>query len=172
MKAYLLLITCLVALTSGKVYSQVFEVPEHYDFKVAADYKAHEKNVIDAANWLKSVPLNEQKPQRKKVSAFVLLWINGSPTVMVEITPIIMNFEDKNNGMLVLFMALSAKYVLENEYSKDMRAKHKYALREMMAVYNLGVGIKKDKRMDKLIKSDSDGKLDEWLSEIMYGETN
>jgi hypothetical protein len=76
-----------------------------------------------------------------------------------------MDFEKKNPGMLVLYMACSAQYVLENDYSKDMRAKHRSALRDMMAVYKAGTGITKDKKMEKLIKSDEDGKIDEWLSE-------
>ncbi len=63
-----------------------------------------------------------------------------------------MDFDKKNAGMLALYMACSAKYVLENDYSKDMRAKHKAALRDMIRVYKTGKGIEKDKKMDKLIK--------------------
>jgi hypothetical protein len=69
-------------------------------------------------------------------------------------------------------MASCAKYVLENDYSKDMRAKHRAALRDMMTVYNSGNGIKKDKKMEKLIKSDADGKLDEWLEENLKVNKN
>jgi hypothetical protein len=76
-----------------------------------------------------------------------------------------MDFEKKNEGMLVLYMAGSARYVLENNYSKDMRSKHKAALRDMINVYKTGTGINKDKKMEKLIKSDDEGKLDEWLAE-------
>jgi len=35
----------------------------------------------------------------------------------------------------------------------------------MIGVYKSGKGIKKDKKMEKLIKSNEDDKLDEWLSE-------
>lgn len=76
-----------------------------------------------------------------------------------------MDFEKKNEGMLLLYMAFSAKYVLENNYSKNMRAKQKAALSDMILVYKSGKGIHKDKKMEKLIKSDEEGKLDEWLEE-------
>ena len=123
--------------------------------------------MIAAANWLVAVPLNEQTSKRKEVNAFILKWVNGSPTVNVEINPTIMDFENKNTGMLVIYMAQSAKYVLENNYSKDMRAKHKAALAAMISVYKSGKGIKKDKQMEKLIKTDEEGKLDAWMDKNM-----
>ena len=60
---------------------------------------------------------------------------------------------------------LLQKYVLENNYSTDMRAKHKEALHDMIKVYQSGKGIQKDKKMEKLIKADEEGKLDDWLSD-------
>ena len=76
-----------------------------------------------------------------------------------------MDFDKKNKGMMTLFMASSAKYVLENNYSTDVRAKQKAALHDMITVYKRGQGIKKDKKMEKLIKSDEEGKIDQWLAE-------
>jgi hypothetical protein len=74
--------------------------------------------------------------------------------------------------MLLLYMAFSAKYVLENNYSKDMRAKHKAAIQDMISVYQSGKGIKKDKKMEKLIKSNEEGKLDDWLNENLKVNMN
>lgn len=165
MKASCLFLVSLLILTAKDLYSQDFEVPKGYTLKVAADYAPYEKDIINAAKWLTATPLYEQEQKRKEVSAFVVTWINGSPTVNVELNSIIMDFDKKNEGMLVLFMAGSAKYVLENNYSKDMRAKHRDALRVMIHVYKSGNGIKKDKKMEKLIKSDEAGKIDEWLAE-------
>jgi hypothetical protein len=165
MKRTKLFLLANLILVSTFVLGQNFEVPANYQFNTKDDYSRYEKDIIDATKWLQSTPFNEQKEKRQEVSAFVIKWINGSPTVNVEINPTIMDFEEKNQGMLALYMAGSAKYVLENNYSKDMRAKHKAALKGMIAVYKSGKGIKKDKKMEKLIKSDEDGKLDEWLAE-------
>lgn len=167
----LLLIGCLLLITKN-LYSQDFEVPKNYNFKVAADYAPYEKKIIEATKWLKETAFNDKAELRKEVSAFVVTWINGSPTVNVEINPIIMDFNKKNEGMLVLFMASCATYVLENNYSKDMRAKHRAALRDMISVYKSGKGIRKDKKMDKLIKSDEEGKIDEWLAENLKINSN
>jgi hypothetical protein len=165
MKKINLILVSLLILFCSNLFSQNFEVPDNYKFKKAEDYAKYEKDIIEAARWLKETPFNEQIAKRKEVSAFVVTWINGSPTVNVEINANILDFDKKNAGMLVLFMASCAKYVLENDYSKDMRAKHKAALHDMIDVYKTGIGIKKDKKMDKLIKSDEDGKLDEWVEE-------
>ncbi len=163
MKPVKLFLICFVLLNAGLVKSQTFEVPKSYEFKSADDYTNYEEDVIAAANWLIATPLNEQPKKRKEVSAFIFQWVSGSPTVNVEINETIMEFDKKNAGMLALYMACSAKYVLEHDYSKDMRAKHKAALREMIKVYKSGKGIEKDKKMDKLVKSDESGKIDEWL---------
>ena len=167
------IVSLLVAILffANSAVCQEFNVPSNYQFESKEDYSKYEKDIINAAKWLVVTPLNEQQEKRKEVSAFAVKWINGSPTVNVEINPTIMDFDKKNPGMLALFMACSAKFVLENNYSNDMRAKHKAALRDMISVYKSGKGIRKDKKMEKLIKSDEEGKLDEWLAEnLKIGE--
>jgi hypothetical protein len=162
-----------LSLSISTVFCQDFNVPGNYQFDSKEDYSKYEKDIISAAKWLVSTPLNEQQDKRKEISAFVIRWINGSPTVNVEITPTLMDFEKKNPGMMVIYMASSARYVLENNYSTDMRAKQKAALHDMISVYKSGKGIQKDKKMEKLIRSDEEGKLDDWMADNMkIGETN
>jgi len=163
-KTITLLIVCL-GICCNNLYSQAYQVPENYVLKVAADYSKYEQAVIGAAKWLKETPFDEQAEKRKAISQFVLSWINGSPTVDVELNETILDFNKKNEGMLIVFMSACARYVLENNYSKDMRAKHRAALRDVIAVYKSGNGIKKDKKIEKLIKSEEAGKLDEWIDE-------
>ena len=79
-------------LVAFSVKAQDFTVPADYKLEVAADYARYEKDIIAAANWLRAVPLNEQETKRREVSAFVLLWINCSPTVNVEINATVMDF--------------------------------------------------------------------------------
>jgi hypothetical protein len=161
------LFLCLVTLS----FAQDFEMPEDFVVVEKEDYTKYEQKIIEASKWLQAVPFNEQRNKREQVSYFVVKWVNGSPTVTVEIMPIIMDFNSKNNGMLVLYMAACSQYVLENNYSTDVRAKHKAALNAMMNVYQRGKGIKKDKKMDKLIKATAEGKMDEWLEQNMKMKT-
>src|SRR5687767_12459879 len=92
-------------LNAPALNGQNFEVPENYYFNSKEDYARYEKDIVAAAKWLHVTPFNEQKEKRKEVSAFVVKWINGSPTVNVEINPTIMDFEEKKPGMLDLYMA-------------------------------------------------------------------
>jgi hypothetical protein len=160
---------CLLLMRSGfcPILAQDFDIPPGYEFKNKDDYRKYEKEVVRAAQWLVAVPFNEQVEKRKQVSRFVVTWINGSPTVNVEINPTIMDFEKTNPGMLVVYMAGCARYVLENNYSRDMRAKHKAALKGMMDIYQKGKGIARDRKMERLIKSEADGKMDKWLDDYL-----
>jgi hypothetical protein len=165
MKFSKLFVLNLLLLFQTTLYAQTFEVPKNYELKVAADYSKYEKDVIDASKWLKATPLNEQAEKRKEVSKFIFEWVQGSPTVNVEFYGILMDFEKKNPGMLAIYMASSSKYALENNYSKNNPEKYKAALLDMIYVYKGGNGITKDKKMEKLIKSVENGKIDEWIAE-------
>jgi hypothetical protein len=163
MRISTIVLACLSLFITKTTFCQDYNVPVNYQLNSKEDYSKYEKDIISASKWLLATPLNEQPEKHREVSTFVVRWVSGSPTVNVEINPIIMDFEDKNPGMLALYMASSAKYVLENNYSTDMRAKQKSALHDMISVYQAGNGIKKDKKMEKLIDSDKNGKMDEWL---------
>jgi len=143
--------------------AQSFEVPKGYDFKSPEDYARYEKDIIEAAKWLKATPFNQEADKRKDVSAFVVVWLTGSSNVSVTLESWLLDFEKKNDGMMVLFMASYSKWVLENSYSKDAVAAKKAALKDMMDVYKAGVGIKKDKKMENMIKANDENKLDEWI---------
>ena len=165
MKTISLFLVSILIFYGEKLYSQGYEVPKGYELKVAADYAKYEKDIIGAAKWLKVTPTDEQVEKRKEVEKFVAVWILGSPTVNVEFYPIIMDFKAKNNCMFILYMACAAQYVLENNYSKDNQTKWKAALHDMINVYKSGKGINKDKKMEKLIKADEEGKIDQWIAD-------
>lgn len=159
--AAIFLLVC--TLFVSKTYSQEFEVPKDYKLVAKEDYAPYEKDVIAAAKWLESASFNTESDKYAEVAEFVIKWISGSPTVNVNIYPVVMDLDKKNKGMLVLYMAAAAKYSLENSYSKDMKAQQKAALLSMINAYKTANGIKKDKQMDKIVKANDDGKLDEWV---------
>jgi hypothetical protein len=166
MKLFGLLLTLFIYTLPLQSNAQEFEVP-NYLLRVKEDYAKYEKDVVAAAKWLLEKPVDEQTFKRKEVSAFVVEWVDGSPTVNCEITPIILEFEKKNDGMLVMYMAATAQYVLENNYTKALRPKHLFAIETLITFYNKNKRIKKDKKMEKLIKAKEDGKLNEWMDENM-----
>lgn len=55
-------------LISLNLQAQSYEVPKDYVLKVAEDYKRYESDIIQAANWLKATPLDEQEEKRQNVA--------------------------------------------------------------------------------------------------------
>ncbi len=61
-------------------------------------------------------------------------------------------------------MAGWTKYSLENNYSNDVLQGNIAGIRSAINIYSKG-GLKKDKKMDRLIKLDENDELDKWVSE-------
>ena len=57
------------------------------------------------------------------------------------------------------------KYCLENNYSKDNLKGNLAGIRSAIKVYKLGVGLKKDKEMQKLIDLEDKGELEKWVND-------
>src|SRR5215470_5301572 len=108
MKVPAIALSFVFTLSISAAFCQDFSVPENYQFDSKDDYSKYEKDIISAAKWLVGTPLDEQQDKRKQISAFVIKWVSGSPTVNTEINPTIMDFEKKNPGMIVIYMASSA----------------------------------------------------------------
>lgn len=159
-------IILLSILLTTSTFAQDFRVPAG-QIKFKEDYSEYEKDIIAADKWLVKTPFDEQPERRQQVNQFIFDWVNGSPTVFCEITPVILDFQKKNPGMLLIYMGSVARYVLEHNYSNDTIPKQKAALQDMITVYKSGKGIKKDKKMEKLIKAMDEGKLEEWIGENM-----
>src|SRR5256885_4884307 len=123
-----LIIILICSCSFIRISAQEFELPAGYQFKTRLDYKQYEKDVINASKWLQGTPFNEQVSKRKDISTFVASWVNGNPVLHVEISPAIIEFEKRNPGMLVLYLAGNARFVLENNNSKDKQAGQKAAL--------------------------------------------
>jgi hypothetical protein len=167
MKKITLLLSIMAACFSLSAQEEPdFEVPTDPVLVKTEDYAPYEKDIITAAKWLEAVPIDKQLPKRKDASAFVVKWILGSPTVTVTLYSTVSDFDKKNKGFLVLYMAAAARYVLENNYSKDEKETTRQGLKALIRVYKKeGSGVSKDKKMEKLVKADDEGKLDEWMKD-------
>jgi hypothetical protein len=163
MKKLFPLLMCLFL--SVGAFSQTFEVPEDYKLVAKEDYAPYEKDIIAASKWLVATPLKEHEYKRKEVLRFVVSWVMGSPTVTCDITAIVMDFDKKNAGMLGIYMAGVSRYVLEHNYSKDSKANARAGLIDVLTVYKNNADVKKDKKMEKLIKAYDDGNIDDWMLE-------
>jgi len=165
-KQFLLAAFALVLLNTVKLRAQTnFEVPAGIEFTVKEDYAKHEANVIAASKWLEENDLDKELQKRKEVSAFVMKWIMGSPTVNVSLTPQLMKVYGKNSNLLVIYMGSYTRFYLENKSTATSPAATKAGLISMMNVYKKGIEITKNKEMEKVIKAADDNKLDDYITD-------
>lgn len=159
------LLTCTLAFNSSVLAQTKFNVPENYELNVKEDYVRYEADIIAAAKWLEEIDLDKDEAKRKEVSAFVMKWIIGSPSVSVELNEKIMKLYGKNASILINYMAAYSAYWLQNKSSATKPAAIKAGLTSMMKVYKKDIEIKKNKDMDKLIKLTEENKLDDYIVE-------
>ena len=154
----------LVSITNVLAQSS-FEVPANVELNVKEDYTAYEPAIIAATNWLESNPLDRDAAKRKEVSAFVMKWILGSPTVSVSLTEQLQKLYEKNLPLLMIYMGSYTRHFLENKNTATAFSGTKAGLIAMMTVYKKGIEIKKNKEMEKLIRIADENKLDEYINE-------
>lgn len=124
-----------------------------------------EKRVLATINWLESTPLDQEEDKRKSQYALLTAWIINSPTVTIEVNSKTLTFNKKNDNLLMFYMAGWSRYALLNHYSKDVVQGNLAGIRMAMGIYKKGVGVKKDKEMEKLIKLEENGELEKWVKD-------
>ncbi|HZX57597.1 MAG TPA: hypothetical protein VFE54_02685 [Mucilaginibacter sp.] len=160
-KLFFASILCLLA-TTFIASAQTSPVPEHYVFSAKEDYAKYNDNIIKTIDWLQQSPWSQPLDNRKPANAFLMAWLTGTPDVSISIGSSLTKLVDKNPEMLIIFMGGYTKYALQhkNDFNKDLA--NAAGLRAMIDKYTNDPARKKDSAMEKLIKIDKDGKLDEW----------
>lgn len=145
--------------------AQEFEVPKDYSFKQKDDYSKYESDVLKGIDWLLQTPINGQLQKRKEANTFITKWLQGSPTVSIDINPGIVNFIKPNPDLLMIFMCGWTKYSLENkDYNNKIKGNQK-GVEAVIEFYTKNKeNLKKDKNVEKYIKLNQKGKLEDYIS--------
>ncbi|HEY8970032.1 MAG TPA: hypothetical protein VIM64_13090 [Puia sp.] len=134
--------------------------------KTKEEYTASEPSVINTVNWLEDTPLDQEADKRQAQSMLLVAWLTNAPEVTVVMDEKMMPFVKKGSEVLmVIFMGGWTKYCLQNNYSKDPVQCNLAGIRSAIKVYKKGVGLKKNKEMDKLIVLDDKGELEQWVKD-------
>jgi hypothetical protein len=129
------------------------------------EFISSEKKVLATINWLENTPLDQDKKKHKEQYALLTAWITNSPTVTIELNANVLTFSKKNSELIMFFMAGWTKYSLENNYSKDIPKGSIAGLHSAINIYKKGVGLKKDKEMEKLVQLEEKGELEKWVDD-------
>ncbi|RKR85429.1 hypothetical protein BDD43_5700 [Mucilaginibacter gracilis] len=162
-KCFLLIVLLFSVCTLAK--AQTFEVPQNYEFNTQADFRKYEPDLIKAVSWFEQTPYNEQRLKRVDVAAFIMTWIQRCPYVTVETSEGINELGDKNNDLLVTYLAGYARFVLQGHMLGAQTGARMAGMKALFAKYEKDKLIIRDKRVEKLIKLDQEGGLQAWLSD-------
>lgn len=147
------------------VMAQEVEVPRNYVLSTTEDYAKYEKDVLAGIDWLLKTPVNQQVEKRREMTAFVLAWISGSPTVSVTINHEIVNFVKKNGSLLMIFMSGWTKYALESHDYTNQVAGNQKGVEAVIDFYTKNKKyLKKDKHVESYIKMRKKGTLSEYIA--------
>lgn len=151
--------------------AQNFDVPKNYKLEKAEDYAKYVPEILKCIDYLESTPLDSATEKRKEANAFLLKWLTGSPTVSIDLQKYVTDLSERNNDFMMIFMGGWTRYVLQSKNSPDKFECHLAGLRDILRVYQRGKGVKKDKKIEKLIALDrQEGKLDEWLRKTLQAK--
>jgi hypothetical protein len=157
-----------VAITSASVNAQDWKMPEDLTLEKEEDYAKYKNDVLACIDWLEKTPQNTKEEARKEANAFLLVWITGSPDVSIELNGDIVTFlgSEEQAELLLTFMGGWTRYALtDKDGGKDAVQGNLAGLRSVIKVYRDVGGVKKNKEVDKLVKLEKDGKLEDWVKE-------
>lgn len=137
------------------------EVPETEE-----EYAASKQRVINTINWLDQTAINEDVDKRREQTLLFIDWMNGSPSVTITINSSVAVFTKINPELLVTFMGGWAKYTLENDYDTDEVKCNLAGIKSVIAFYKNGNGLKKDKKVEKLVKM-NEAELEAWVKKYI-----
>jgi hypothetical protein len=147
---------------SFSAIAQEVTIPKNLELKVAADYTKTEKLVLESIDWLYNTPVTENKLKRLELTAFVLKWAGGSPTVTIDLVDGVSPL--KSEDCLLMFIGGWIKHSLENN-SKDKVDCAVAAVEYTIEFYKKNKkAIGKQSEMKKLMKRQKKGTLREFIA--------
>ncbi|MFC0515060.1 hypothetical protein ACFFGT_12655 [Mucilaginibacter angelicae] len=163
MKKTLTLITIIVAFCFT-AKAQTFHVPENYTLKEKEDYGKYEDDVIKAVDWLQDTPWALEDQKRMETNAFLMKWMQGSPTVSIEINTSVAKMTEKNPQLLMTFMGGYTKYALQNKSAFNKTKANQAGVKAVIDKYVVETDHKNNSLLNKLTKIEKDGKLADWMA--------
>jgi hypothetical protein len=154
---------CLLITLGAKAQSS-FPVPPGYVLKEKADYAKYNQDVINTIDWLQQTPWGEQPEQRKQANTFLVAWLTGSPDVNIDVRPGVMKLCDKNKELLITFMGGYAKYAIQHKDNFTADQANTAAVQAVLAKYQTQPDHVKDSYIERLIKIQEQGKLNDWIT--------
>ncbi len=164
MKPILFLISILFCCQTTKVHGQDYQVPKNYVLKQKDDYPKYEQDVLKTIDWLEQTSWNDQIQKREEAKTFIIKWIEGSPDISIEVNSEIIKLSKNNPELLGSYMYGYTKYAILNKSQFDLIKAKIEGIKALLSKYKFETAHKKNSEVEKLIKLDAEGKLENWVA--------
>lgn len=142
--------------------AQSYTPPQNYTLVKKEDYAPYEPEVLKAIDFLEKTSWTEEAFYPAKT--FVLKWIEGSPNVSIEINSVLAKLSKDNPELFGSYMYGYTKYTLLHKTDFNQSEAKKAGILAVLAKYQNEPTHKKTSDVEKLIKIESQGKLDDWIA--------
>jgi hypothetical protein len=161
MKTFFSILFCLVTLN---LFSQNASQYDNIPLNTAADFRKAEPQVILAADYVYSSPIDKENLNRKNAIAFVMKWMAGTSDYSFGMDETITKVSNSENEILGIYFTCLAKYALSKGKGVD-REEAKYNAYVMMADYceNPANNFRMRGEVKKMVEAKKQGKLKEFL---------
>ena len=140
-----------------------FNLPDNIRLKNKEDYTKYEKLVIEASIWLEKTDMDKDVEKRKKIEAFVIKWVEGTPDFTLNLAYPISILSDKNPELLAIYVASYARHILENRKTPGSFNAIKAGLKSITYVYKKGIDVSRNREIEKMGRFTSDAQWDDYI---------
>lgn len=138
------------------------KIPNESKWESAEDYTKDRELIVKVLKWLCASPYGLDIEQRDIANAFVLEWLAGSPTVLLNITTDFIPFFESHPELFYSFIHGMALYSLENPDIKDEQSKYQSGFQAVADLITQSKDYSHDKELRDLLKASKKNKMPEY----------
>lgn len=169
MPRFLITALCLIGLNTT-VFAQPGrcpKIPSKFLWETAVDYQKDEDLIRKTLKWLCQTPLGFDVEQRGLANAFVLEWLAGSPSILVEIKTEYLEFAEAQPDLLFSFIHGVALYKMEHPAVKDELTLYTSGFTVVAELAAQSKEFSRQKELRNLLKAYKKGKVKEYTREVL-----
>ncbi len=145
--------------------AQRFEVPKNYSFDSKNDYKKYEDNIISCINWLEKNYSNENNSKVRESTNFLLEWSSGCPYINIPQNLKIDALFNESPELRVFYTGGWVKNAVKTKLKSNKTENCVAGLKAVIKMYNDDHSIKRNPKINELVKLDEHAGLNDWVEE-------
>jgi len=158
-----LLLICFLTIAVGNSFAQTLPQLDQIKLKKNKDYKSAEPQVLQTANYVLSIPIDQNKTSRAAAGEFLLKWMDGTQDYTFMLDDVSTKSFLQNTDLTIVYFAAICKYALLNK-SHDIKAVALNGVKGLLDyINNPANNVVKTDEIRELSEANDKGKLANFL---------